>query len=163
MANILVSAGQATRAEQMMRALIESDPSIPGSYWYLGLALMEQERFDEAIAALETSLPMVHRTPLYLAVVGLLYVKAGRMDDALAILDELDRSPVRPPWTLAVVHGALGNFDAAFAYLDEAIEQRNDQIVLMGVDPRFKPLRADPRFERTVSRLGLPRTATEHA
>lgn len=97
MANILVSAGQATRAEQMMRALIESDPTIPGSYWYLGLALMEQERFDEAIAALETSLPMVHRTPLYLAVVGLLYVKAGRMDDALAIVDELDRSPVRPP------------------------------------------------------------------
>ncbi|MFL6276418.1 MAG: protein kinase domain-containing protein [Blastocatellia bacterium] len=56
----------------------------------------------------------------------------------------------------AVNLGWLGRKDEAFAQLHKAYEDHEWQIVVLKVDPRLDPLRADPRFNELLRRVGFP-------
>ena len=49
----------------------------------------------------------------------------------------------------------LGQADEAFAYLERAVALKSRRILWLKVDPRWDPLRADPRFDALLGRLGL--------
>lgn len=51
---------------------------------------------------------------------------------------------------------ALGDTDAAFAWLGRSYEQRHPRLQHLGVDPAFDRLRDDPRFRDLLGRIGLP-------
>ena len=50
---------------------------------------------------------------------------------------------------------ALGDHEAAFAYLEQA-EAVGWPLSPIGVDPAFDPLRGDPRMAALMARLGVP-------
>lgn len=74
--------------------------------------------------------------------------------DALAILADYaaDGGNLRDVAELAV---ALGDHEAAFAYLERA-EEVGWPLSPIGVDPAFDPLREDPRMAALMARLGVP-------
>jgi DNA-binding winged helix-turn-helix (wHTH) protein/TolB-like protein/Tfp pilus assembly protein PilF len=45
--------------------------------------------------------------------------------------------------------------DEAFAYLEKAFGERTMIMVTLNVNPRFDPLRSDPRFDNLLKRIGL--------
>ena len=59
------------------------------------------------------------------------------------------------PEMLAVGYAALGDMDEAFAHLDEALEARSAGLIYLAVDPMYDPLKADPRFDELVKKVGL--------
>jgi tetratricopeptide (TPR) repeat protein len=67
----------------------------------------------------------------------------------------LRSNPSMPPVQLALFHGELGHFDEAFQFLDAAIAGRDPSLVHMAVAPQWDTLRADPRFEERLRRIGL--------
>src|SRR5262249_18457152 len=93
------------------------------------------------------------------------YVKAGRVDNARAIYQELlarrEREYV-PPFALAVCEAALGDLEAAIASCLAAVEDRD---VLLGLfqswPPELEPLRADPRFTTLMQRFNARGTQAE--
>jgi tetratricopeptide (TPR) repeat protein len=94
-----------------------------------------------------------------LSALGMAYAAAGRMTDArqqlerlLALAHERHVSPNE----VALVYAWLGDADAAFAWLERALEGRESQLVYLAVDPAWEPLHDDPRFEALLHRLGLP-------
>ena len=94
-----------------------------------------------------------------LAGLGSMYALKGRRADALAILhrlDSLSRSQYVTPFAVAAVHAALGQPDSAFAWLDRAVRDRSHWLVWLNRDPRWQPLRGDPRYAALVRRVGLP-------
>jgi hypothetical protein len=68
-----------------------------------------------------------------------------------------DRSKHRlvSPLDRAVVYIALGNKEQALALLDEAYEQHEWGMLLLKAEPRYDPLRSDPRFQDLMRRVGL--------
>ncbi|MDQ3753402.1 MAG: winged helix-turn-helix domain-containing protein, partial [Acidobacteriota bacterium] len=60
------------------------------------------------------------------------------------------------PYIVATFHAALGEKDKAFAELNKSYENREAFLALLKVDPRFDSLRADPRFQELLRRVGLP-------
>jgi hypothetical protein len=66
----------------------------------------------------------------------------------------------RPPdaFFLARAYAGLGRKDQAFLWLEKAYEQRSggDDMTYLPVDPDFDSLRADPRFDAFLKRVGLP-------
>jgi hypothetical protein len=57
---------------------------------------------------------------------------------------------------VASIYAALGDEDKAFAWLDKAAAEHSSFLVYSKWEPRLGPLRSDPRFERLLSRVGLP-------
>ncbi|HKH46404.1 MAG TPA: winged helix-turn-helix domain-containing protein [Thermoanaerobaculia bacterium] len=60
------------------------------------------------------------------------------------------------PYALAALHAEIGNQDEALAALTRALEERDPMLVSVDVDPAFDPVRADPRFQEIVARVGGP-------
>jgi TolB-like protein/DNA-binding winged helix-turn-helix (wHTH) protein len=69
-------------------------------------------------------------------------------------------------WVAAWVHAELGDYDAALAWLPKmkpdwevvAWQSANvfPNLVTLRIEPMWDPLRADPRFEELVQRVGFP-------
>ena len=85
----LICARKFEKAERQVREIMALDANLEGTYWFLSSALAGQGRLDEAIAALEIGVPLVYRAPLFVALLGLWYARAGRRADAERLLEEL--------------------------------------------------------------------------
>ncbi|NIP57179.1 MAG: hypothetical protein GWO00_03975 [Gemmatimonadetes bacterium] len=54
-----------------------------------------------------------------------------------------------------MIHAGLGDLDAAFELLDEAVEERDGGLLFLAATPRVPGFQEDPRFGRTLRRIGL--------
>jgi len=124
----------------------------------LGLALSQADRHGEAIAILEELTERSHRAPPALAVLGYACGRAGQLERARAIRDELlDTAAERyvPAYYIAGVAMAAGDVDQAFEWLFRAVEEPSSLVASLKVEPAVDPLRGDPRFDELIRKLGL--------
>lgn len=54
-----------------------------------------------------------------------------------------------------LVYVGLGEKDQAFQALDAAFQEHSTLLTYLRMDPRFDPLRSDPRFQELLRRVGL--------
>ncbi|UCE60933.1 MAG: protein kinase [Phycisphaerales bacterium] len=83
---------------------------------------------------------------------------AGNRDEALAIIDVLNRQAEEEyvsPFRMAVIWAGLNEKDQAIAALEQAYVDRSGLLVWLNVEPAFDPLRNDPRFDDLLRRIGL--------
>jgi TolB-like protein/Tfp pilus assembly protein PilF len=134
-------------AEDAYKRALDLDPGFPNPYATLVQLYITERRFAEARAMLDRRdrLPSA-RTDLALR--ADLEAASGNRTQALELLKGL------VPARRARVHLALGDHDAAFAALNEAIDNRTFNSASL-TDPDFDPVRRDPRFARAVERTGL--------
>jgi hypothetical protein len=62
------------------------------------------------------------------------------------------------PVSRAMVHVGLGETTAAFEALEEGFLDRDPQMLSLGLDPVWAPLKLDPRYRDLMQRIGLPMT-----
>jgi hypothetical protein len=95
---------------------------------------------------------------MYLASLGHAYARAGRRNDARAVLARLDNASGKrhvPPYHLAVIYAALGDPPRALDWLERALDDRSPWIGYMLVDPRLDPVRSNPRFTDILRKAHL--------
>ena len=56
---------------------------------------------------------------------------------------------------LALAHVGIGDWDPRFAALEQAVVDSDPALVYLAVEPRFEPIRSDPRYARLLDLLGL--------
>ena len=155
----LTSARRYDQAIEQLRKTAEMDPGFYYVHWTLGNALELKGRNEEAIAEYKKAIAL-NDDPLPPALLGHLYAKIGRKDEALAILRQLrelrESSKQRyvSPYNLALIHIGLGEKDEAIQLLEETYEERDGyNIAFLKVEPMLDPLRGDPRFEALVQKV----------
>jgi tetratricopeptide (TPR) repeat protein len=150
-------AGRQERAIDELRKALEIDRSFAPAYWHLGMAYEQAGRYAEGVAAAERALALDQGSLLYLTSVGRAYARAGRLRDArttLARLADASRTRHVSAYHLAALHVALGDTTAALESLERALAEREPWFGYLNVDPRFEPLRTQPRFRALVERMG---------
>lgn len=60
-----------------------------------------------------------------------------------------------PPLSFARFAIAAGQYDDAFIWLREAQQHRQRQLLWLAVDPKYDPIREDPRFKMLLKEVGL--------
>ena len=151
-------AGDVQRAKDQLQIVLREDSAFALGHLYLGRVYEATHQPDSAMVQYEASGPLRKWVP---GVAGEAYLLAtlSRNTEAratLARLDSMRRTTYVSAYAVALIHVALREPDSAFAWLDRAVDERTNWMVWLNRDPRWRPLRADPRFVRFTRRLGLP-------
>jgi TolB-like protein/Flp pilus assembly protein TadD len=145
-------------AEALVRSIINSQPSFFRAYATLGRVLMQMGRNHEAVEMLERAINGAGDLPTIVGALGQAYGRSGNFENAHRILTRLEtmRSLSYAPATcLALTCIGLGQNENALMWLGKGVDNRESNVVLIGVHPAYDDLRGDPRFKELVTRLGL--------
>ena len=125
----------------------------------LGLLAEVMGDYELAESQYRAALDRAPDDPAALAALGRVDALAGRPDDARAVLARLDTLSAGryvSPYQFALIAEALGDRRRAFAWLEEAVDDRAGDVVYLDRDPRLQRLRGDRRFARLRRSVGLP-------
>ena len=152
---ILIITRQYDEAVAELRRTVEIAPRFVQAYTNLGIA--ESLRGDRARAAAAFQQAIDNGggadPQLWLAREHALSGRAEHARELLAKLEPLARQGQASPSTMALVHLALGDVEAALQWLRTGCERRS---VGPAHYPPFDPIRADPRFDTIMRCMGLP-------
>ena len=140
-------------ADSVLRRTLEIDPSYPVAKVQRARVLAAQGRYTEAIAALPPD--SVRLGSYESGIAGFIYARAGRRADALKEAQALERRTYVPAEGVAAIHAGLGDRDAAFTWLNRAIETRGVGLIFFAAESMYDTLRTDPRYPAVIQRIGL--------
>lgn len=126
----------------------------------LSLGRFHCRNHDEAegLRYLERAQELFPETPKVLAEIGACFALAGRVEEARAVLGELEAWAQREyvdPVNLALVDVTLGEKAEALAQIERGYEVRSTLMNEIRRDVRYAPLRSQPRFWDVIERAGL--------
>jgi TolB-like protein/DNA-binding winged helix-turn-helix (wHTH) protein/Flp pilus assembly protein TadD len=149
---------QYDRAIAENRRVLDMDPSFENAHESLAYAYVNKGMYDESIKEMEQ-----------LAIYGGEHDLAQTMKIAFAhggykgalksrlkyYKDRRKEGAHVNSWDEALTHAQLGNTDLALQALEKAYDERED-ITDLAVNPSWDSIRADPRFQELLRRVGLP-------
>ena len=147
--------------DQMMeqaKAAVELAPNYWLAHLQLGLAHEKKGDFARAMQEFKETRRM-NDDPGVLEMLAGTYAAAGRPDEARRITDEMvERSKKRYvcAYEVATSYAGLKDRESAFLWLRKSLDERADCSPWIAADPKLDPLRADPRFQDLLRRIGLP-------
>ncbi len=160
LAGRLLVAGRVGEALEQVRKTLEMDPHFAPAHQTLGWAYLNQGKQKEAIREFQQALQLSGNTATDFTLdLAFAYAVGGKRDEARRILTTLKQQHEKglvPSGSVAILYGALGELNEAFAWLEKAYQERDPELTYINVPGRrFEPLRRDPRFKKLLVRMGL--------
>ena len=134
------------------------DPGYATAYAMRGAALYHSGRIEEGAAAWQHAAEKMERAPTVIGALGYGLARLGHRAEAQGILAELDAAESKcyvTPISRAWVYLGLGDFDAAFDWLEQAVEERDPHILHFPSKQIYDPLRKEPRFNALLREMHL--------
>jgi TolB-like protein/DNA-binding winged helix-turn-helix (wHTH) protein/Tfp pilus assembly protein PilF len=157
LAELLLIAHQYDDSLRQSRRTIDMDPGFAIAHYQLGEALLQEQKYNEAIAELRTAVELSGGSTTCAANLAYAYALAGQKNEAVGLLNDLKARSTHGfsnASEIALVYAGLGNKDEAMVWLQKAYEDRFNPSILLR--PGFDVLRADPRFQNLLRRIGIP-------
>lgn len=133
-------------------------PNLVPALLHLGLTQVNAGKPEAAVATFDKALTGRGNSSQLLSLKAYALAKAGRREEALAIVRDIEKFGERAPapsHNLAIAWTALGDHDRAFYWLERAYRDRLYLLRWVAVGPGFEPLRGDPRYADLMRRMGL--------
>ncbi len=138
--------------------MLQAEPRSLVGRWFLGETLVELGQHEAARRELESALELAGRGARILGYLGYAHGRAGRRDDANAVLAELAErrsGQYLPRYFDAIVHAGLDDTAAALAALEAAYAEKDSMLRDLKVDPPWRGFQEQPRYREILRRLGL--------
>lgn len=158
-AQFLLHAGRPVEAAIRAREAIELEPRSRVAHLFASGAHIEQGRFSEAVHEARISHDLCPSNSSGRTYEAYAHARAGRQSQADKIVSDLVEVAEKqyvPCYNIALVYNALGRTGEALEWLERAVEQKTPWLVFLGVDPKWKNLRRNPRYLALLRRLSLP-------
>jgi eukaryotic-like serine/threonine-protein kinase len=146
-------------AVDQAKVALDLDSTYARARFWIGMAEEQLGSSEEAIRELKATIEKGGATSAYAAALGHVYATSGRRREARRILEDLEtrsKSGYVSSLDIATVRLGLGDTDTALAMLDRAVRAHDGGLVFLAVDPRYDPVRRDPRFQCLLRRIGFP-------
>ncbi len=153
----LTHAGQTDEALNRLQKTLELDPNFWLAHTFASAAYCEKGMYAEAITEARKareSTEVSHPA----AFLGYALAKSGKAAEARILLGELLKSSTEryvPSYNIAMIYNGLGETDKTLEWLGKSYQQRDPRMVWLKVEPKWNNLRADPRFQDLLRRVGL--------
>ncbi|HQU81789.1 MAG TPA: protein kinase [Pyrinomonadaceae bacterium] len=145
------------QAIELYKRTIELDENFYYSRIYLGRTYTLKGDYENAVKELKKA-ESLYDDPQVQMLLARTYVWMKKPEEARKILNkmtELSKQKYVSPYYLAEIHTGLGEKEEAFVLLEKALEMREGPMIYLKVEPFFRELHNDPRFDSLVQRVGL--------
>jgi len=155
---VQIFTGQHDQAMAALDRLIAQDPKFPEGYHIKGYSQLLRGDHASALATLEQAVEHSGRASWPTAKMGCALVGLGRVEEARALLAELEeRWQTDPtcPSAVATLHLHLGDREAFYRWMDQALEDREPFCVALKLERLWEPAWGDAQFQELVRRVGI--------
>jgi tetratricopeptide (TPR) repeat protein len=154
---VLLMFRQNEKALELAEKLLELNKNNPESHLVVGSIYSRLGRYREALVQYQEAINLGDHSPDAQILLGHGYGLAGEHEKARAILHQLRTGKEYvSPTGFAYIHIALGEYEQAFAALETAYALHDQQLIWLGGEATYDPIRSDPRFADLIRRIGLP-------
>lgn len=147
-------------AIEEVKAGLELDPAFPVADLFYTWNYYGKGDYERAI---EHGRPAIEKIPLSItrSMLGCALAKAGRTDEAQAMLEEVEGSEgYVSPYFLAALYFHLGNDERGVELIQSAYDQHANHLCFLAVDPLFDDYHGEEWFREMTQRLNLSDTDT---
>ncbi len=155
---ILFLARQFDESVAVLEHSLSLHPESAETRFYLGFSLIGKAKPEIAITDLEEAVSLSHRGPGSVGLLAAAYGYAGHTDQAIRLVNELKQRQAHgyvQAGAFINPYLALRDYHEVFLWLDRAYAEQSNILQFVRVHPFFDPIRADPRFENLIQRIGL--------
>jgi TolB-like protein/Tfp pilus assembly protein PilF len=150
---VYLRSGQYSEAEKALRRSLDISPTWGSGRYFLGIALLLQGKYQEALAAFrEETLDDGQ-----LEGSAMVYFATGHKTDSnRQLAAAIARDGASWPSGIARVYAYRGEKEQAFAWLDKAYDMHGEDLYFIKGDPLLKNLEGDPRYTALLRKMNLP-------
>jgi TolB-like protein/Tfp pilus assembly protein PilF len=160
-AAILLLARRPDEAIAHVEQLIRTRPGFASAHSLLADGYSQKRDYNRALAEIRRAGELGDRSLELQAKAGYIHAVFGRRAAALNVATDLvnrnRKSGEATAGGVAAIYAALNDKERAFEWLQRAVEAREPSVAYVLVDPVWDNLRSDPRFERVLVSVGVPR------
>lgn len=152
-------AGDFDDARRRYEELLEHDRWFYMAWSSLGRLHTQTGEYKKAVEMYEMARSIAGDFPKILGALGQTLALAGRQDEARALLELLQTTSETQyvgHATFALIHLGLGEVDAALQRLEHTVQAHELSATGLNIHPAWDAIRADPRFQALIKRVGLP-------
>ena len=146
-------------AVQQLKKTLDIDPKFVPAQHAIEAAYAQNGMFKEAIGERQKVLTL-SGNPDLAAAIGEDFNTGGYpgvMKSWLEGLKEVSKRGYVSAYNIAQIYARLGDKNQALASLEMALDQRDSNLTYVNVEPAFDEIRSDPRFQKIVQQMALPR------
>jgi DNA-binding winged helix-turn-helix (wHTH) protein/tetratricopeptide (TPR) repeat protein len=150
--------GEYERSLNQLIKTNELEPNYMPTHFVIGSVYVQQGRLEEAIAEFQLIYKMDEEAYLAMGFMGYAHALAGQKAEAetlLNVLQEISQRKYVSPYSMLLIHLALGPQERVFELLEQIYREGNDWLVWLKVSPELRALRGDPRFKDLMRRVGF--------
>jgi len=140
--------GQVDKGRERLNKTLEMEPNLPMAHLWLGmLYLFPEPDYKKAITHFQKAADF--RMIFALGYLGWAYALSGKKDEALKILDRLDKLSEKKyvsPLLRAMIYFGLDKLDEAFEHLEKSYQVRDYFFLFINDPPLTSEVLSDPRF-----------------
>lgn len=146
------------RAREQALKVLEMEHEFPAALHIFGLASEQLGEHSEAVASFERASILTGSHQTIQASLAHVHARQGRRDIAAAILGELQKVSAQQyvsPYYIALIHAGMGEKLKAIEWLEKAFAEHDVWMIWLNREPRWDPLRNDPRFRDILRRMNF--------
>jgi tetratricopeptide (TPR) repeat protein len=156
--DVYLYARQYDLAIERYQEALDLHPNFRSTYLGISTTYSLKEMHEEAIRLAQKAVNLTDN-PVPIINLGYIYARSGQKDKALEqlwIMQNLpDQELLKYAERLAILYCGLGDIEKVFYWLEKAYEQHDVLISFIKVEPKYDPVRSDPRFVDLLKKLGL--------
>jgi tetratricopeptide (TPR) repeat protein len=144
-------------AIEQLRKTAELDPHFGLAHAVLMTAYISNGMPNDALEE-HQRMSALSRDPLSRAWLGWAFGVAGRREEAISILRELEqaaKSRYVPASAKALIYIGIRDYERALEAFELAFQAHDSTIIFLKVDPMFDGIRSDPRFQDLLRRMNF--------
>jgi serine/threonine protein kinase/tetratricopeptide (TPR) repeat protein len=140
----LMDAHKYSESREQFDEILQRDPAFGPAHFYLSQMQATRGQWADAIATLASG-------------PGSPFSNSSFHADAQGFVQSMEAvSNGTLPANVAVAYALAGNHEKAFAFLEQAYTDRDDELTAVIRFPAFDPLKSDPRWAALLQKLSLP-------
>ena len=136
---------------------IALDSNYAEAHFTAGMTLYRMKNYEQAVLSLKKAIELSGGRPVILGMLGVVYARQGKIDEAKKLLAALELPPVTNDklYAAATIKTNIGQIDEAFSIFEKLIEEKYGIMVYLKVEQDFFPEIGPARYRRLLQKMRL--------